>query len=670
MNHFIRTSSKVPLGRYSISNLYFSRFCLRLKYTRKFSTPSLFFVKGNKSSFKRVKSPFYDQKVTLDNDNSDLTNKQFNDSYKVQSISTAKCSEPNLMRKSISYIVRFISEYIIEPILIACRFTYLFCLFMPLIVGSPIILIGKRVPEKDDERTGALWWYNMLVRSMERAGPTFIKLAQWAASRTDIFSKEMCNLLSKLHSAVDPHPFYETKRIVEAAFGRSLEEIFIEFDMKPIGIGAIAQVYKAIIRPEILPSFFYDDSNGTDVIHPPVVAVKVLHPTAEKNIRRDLKILMAFAKIINAIPTMQWLSFPEEVSMFGEMMRDQLDLRIEEANLLEFQNNFRNRRTVKFPKPLTGCTTKNMLIEEYVRALPIKLFLDNGASVFDHMIANMGLDIFLHMLILDNFVHSDLHPGNIMIKFTKPNTYTVLRQFWAHYTASDEQESKIRYGDHDSDVAIERLLSKSHDKALWLDELKELCNEGYLPQLVFLDTGLITSLNEENRRNFLDLFRAIAEFNGYKAGRLMIERCKTPNLVKGGEIFALKMQHLVLNVKAITLQLGKIGIADILTTVLQMVRQHHVKLEGDFVNVIISILLLEGIGRRLDPTMDLLKSALPILRELGAQGAGRGVLKEIPGGGAWWLKFWFWLEAREWVDNASWKEYAAMFHKNVWWPDI
>ncbi|RGB26008.1 atypical/ABC1/ABC1-C protein kinase [Rhizophagus diaphanus] len=513
------------------------------------------------------------------------------------------------------------------------------------------------------------------MRSMEMAGPTFIKLGQWAASRTDIFPQEMCIRLSKLHSAVDPHPFHETKRVIEKAFNRPFEEIFINFDMDPIGIGAIAQVYKAVIRSEVLPnSFFNDDSDDSDESRPPMVAIKILHPSSENNIRRDLKILMVFAKIINVIPTMQWLSFPEEVKMFGNMMQKQLDLRIEATNLLEFQKNFDNRSSINFPKPLILYTTKNMLIEEYERGINIKLFLDNGAGIFDHMIANMGLDAFLHMLILDNFIHADLHPGNIMVKFTKQNTYNVLKRFWRNYTSSDEQKAKIRrYYDRESDIAIERLLSKRNDKTLWLDELKNLCEEGYLPQLIFLDTGLVTSLNDENRKNFLDLFRAIAEFNGYEAGKLMINRCKTPNLVIDGEIFALKMQHLILTIKSLTLQLGKIKISDILVNVLHMVRQHHVKLEGDFVNVIISILLLEGIGRQLDPTMDLLKSALPILRKLGSKGAGKGVLegiKDIPGGNAWWLKVWFWLEAREWVDNASWNYYSLLFHRNVSWPDM
>jgi aarF domain-containing kinase len=55
---------------------------------------------------------------------------------------------------------------------------------------------------------------------------------------------------------------------------------------------------------------------------------------------------------------------------------------------------------------------------------------------------------------------------------------------------------------------------------------------------------------------------------------------------------------------------------DILKDVLKAVRQHHVKMESDFINTVIS-LPLEGIGRQLDPKLDLSKSALTILRQLG-----------------------------------------------------
>ena len=45
--------------------------------------------------------------------------------------------------------------------------------------------------------------------------------------------------------------------------------------------------------------------------------------------------------------------------------------------------------------------------------------MENGGGVFQQDIASEGLDAFLRMLLLDNFVHADLHPGNIMVRFYK-----------------------------------------------------------------------------------------------------------------------------------------------------------------------------------------------------------------------------------------------------------
>ncbi|KAK1234995.1 hypothetical protein PQX77_001797 [Marasmius sp. AFHP31] len=113
------------------------------------------------------------------------------------------------------------------------------------------------------------------------------------------------------------------------------------------------------------------------------------------------------------------------------------------------------------------------------------------------------------------------------------------------------------------------------------------------------------------------------------------------------------MQHLVLSVKRKTFSLGQIRISDILRQVLLAVRQHHVKMEGDFINTVISVLLLEGIGRQLDPELDLFKSALPILRQLGGQMAKKEQMKDfqtLPQSnlGAL-LKVWVWAEARSFI---------------------
>lgn len=232
------------------------------------------------------------------------------------------------------------------------------------------------------------------------------------------------------------------------------------------------------------------------------------------------------------------------------------------------------------------------------------------------------------MLLLDNFVHADLHPGNIMVKFYKPTTKSILRSLWSRFIDEPEPDQASQRAQKNHEIA-EKLRGLSHDRERWLEALEDLEHKGYQPEIVFLDTGLVTELDGENRRNFIDLFRAVAEFDGYKAGRLMVERCKSPELVINDETFALKIQHLVLSVKSQTFSLAQIKISDILSEVLQAVRSHHVRLEGDFINTVLSILLLEGIGRQLDPNMDLFKGALPILRQLGKQVGSTSSLKDI-----------------------------------------
>ncbi|KAM0556906.1 hypothetical protein ACHAPJ_005579 [Fusarium lateritium] len=550
---------------------------------------------------------------------------------------------------------------IIEPVCTGFRFLQLVVIFVPVIITIPVIYFGKRQPDRDNERSGTLWWYGFLVNEMELAGPAFIKLGQWAASRTDIFPTEMCEIMSKLHSNAPAHSLHATRVTVEAAFGgRRFEDIFDEFQEKPLGVGAIAQVYKAKLKPglakpedadlhghESYPLAHNVKRNVDTVLKSSpqrvpssYVAVKVLHPYVEKTVRRDLRIMGFFASLLNFIPTIEWLSLPDEVAQFGEMMKLQLDLRIEAANLATFRKNFKDRSTAWFPYPYTEFTTRNVLIEEYAQGIPLADFMENGGGVFQHDIADEGLDAFLRMLLLDNFVHADLHPGNIMVRFYQ-SAHPELRLRKTMTKAHPDEQEDV------TEQVLERLRPYRHrkDPKAWQVELAKIDAEGFRPQLIFIDTGLVTELNAVNRENFLDLFRAVAEFDGYKAGHLMCERCRQPDAVLDKEVFALKMQHLVIGVKSRTLALGNVKIGDILQEVLSMVRNHHVRLEGDFVNVVISILLLEGIGRSLNPDVDLLSSSLPILRQLSAQ-SGTNMAKH---GDFSMLVVWLGLEARRFM---------------------
>lgn len=567
-------------------------------------------------------------------------------------------------------ISTFFVYHIWEPILTARRFIHLFFLFAPIILSSPMLLVGSPEARLQGDRWGAVWWYDYLVVQMDRAGPTFIKLAQWAASRVDLFPALLCERMGKMHSQGRPHSLAHTKQVIERVFRRPFHEVFEMFDETPIGSGAIAQVYRATLKQDLLPPSYFDpkrsSKKGPRALAPVIipeskpsvptaaVAVKILHPQVTKLIERDLTIMSFFAHVITLFPGMQWVSLPEEVEVFGRMMYEQLDLRKEADNLVTFEKNFMTRHApVTFPRPLRVWSTRDILLEEYQTAVPLELFLKNGGGPYDDQLAELGLDAFLNMLLLDNFVHSDLHPGNIMVKFSRSTTSLVLKTLWTSFFPSDSDGLDNDPTSMDSNVVVSDLISLASSPVDWREKLQTLHDDGYLPELVFIDAGLITTLNARNRQNFLDLFRAVAEFDGYRTGQLMVERCRTPHLALDTETFALKMQHIVLNVKRKTFSLAQIKISDILKDVLRAVRQHHVKMEGDFVNTVISILLLEGIGRQLDPNLDLFKSALPILRQLGREMATQENVNSLPRGHITsLLKLWFVLEAREFASAA------------------
>lgn len=486
------------------------------------------------------------------------------------------------------------NDVIIEPIMTFCRFLKLSAIFIPLFLLYPISWLGhhRRLEINSDnvikEKTGSLLWYKLLRKALEFAGPTFIKLGQWAGSRTDMFSEGLCFELGHLHSNAKPHSLAFTKQaIVKSLDGKySFDEIFDEFNEKPVGCGAIAQVYVGKLSNQIIQSEHMKIDNK-------YYAVKVVHPNVPKKIDRDLRIMKFFANMIDSMPTMEWLSLPNEVEQFSILMNIQLDLRIECQNLHKFNDNFQSNPRVKFPVGSTELSSRYVLFEEYIHGFPMELFLSMKDELKNvtlcRKVSDPFIEAFLKMLILDDFIHADLHPGNVMIRFVKLNKYE---------TEVTSTEAELFQTVH----TLRRMVREKNPQLL--NEMRKTLTE-YEPQICLIDTGLVTELNDHNRVNFISLFNALANFDGYRAGELMIERSRTPETAIDKELFALKVEKLVNRVKKQTFTLGTVSIGELLDKMLGMVRQHHVRMEGDFVSVIVAILLLEGIGRQLDPEMDL-----------------------------------------------------------------
>ena len=121
-----------------------------------------------------------------------------------------------------------------------CRIASLALLASPFIVLAPLSLISQTA--QDISWDYALW-------GIEQAGPTFIKLVQWATTRQDMFSQEFCSHFGTLRDETRGHSWEETLSILKEELGEDYHQL-LELERTPIGSGCIAQVYRGrLLKP-------------------------------------------------------------------------------------------------------------------------------------------------------------------------------------------------------------------------------------------------------------------------------------------------------------------------------------------------------------------------------------------------------------------------------------
>src|SRR3989338_1074388 len=87
-----------------------------------------------------------------------------------------------------------------------------------------------------------------LRKTLERLGPTFIKLGQGLSVRPDLVPMSYSKELEKLQDKVQEFSFDEVKKTIEKELGKKLSELFRSFEKDPIASASISQVHKAVLK--------------------------------------------------------------------------------------------------------------------------------------------------------------------------------------------------------------------------------------------------------------------------------------------------------------------------------------------------------------------------------------------------------------------------------------
>ncbi len=235
---------------------------------------------------------------------------------------------------------------------------------------------------------------------LEELGPIFVKFGQILSTRRDLLPDDYANELAKLQDNVPPFPGAQARKIIENAFSKNIEDIFLEFDEVPLASASIAQVHEATLM------------DGRKMI------VKVVRPDIEKLIKKDLSLMHILAAKAEAYwEDARKLKPSNVVAEFEKTLLDELDLMREAANASQLRRNFEDSELLYVPEVEWDLTTSDVMVMERISGIPVSDVESlQQAGVDMKRLAENGIELFLTQVIRDSYFHADMHPGNIFVR--------------------------------------------------------------------------------------------------------------------------------------------------------------------------------------------------------------------------------------------------------------
>jgi ubiquinone biosynthesis protein len=241
-------------------------------------------------------------------------------------------------------------------------------------------------------------WETRLRMAMAELGPTFIKLGQVLSTRPDMVGVKLADELQQLQENVPADPPEVVRKLIESELGRTIEDLFAEFEPEAMASASIGQVHRARLH------------SGEPVV------VKVLHADIEKKVAVDMDILAGLAQMAELIPEFRNYRPPAIVAEFQRAMRRELDFGREERNIQQFTHDFHDDPTVHIPATYPELSTRRVLTMELLDGIKLSEVDRLAAAKVDlDEIARRGAAVCLKMIFDYGFYHADPHPGNILV---------------------------------------------------------------------------------------------------------------------------------------------------------------------------------------------------------------------------------------------------------------
>lgn len=286
------------------------------------------------------------------------------------------------------------------------------------------------------------------------------------------------------------------------------------------------------------------------------VAVKVLRPHMLPIIEKDLALMRMMAHWVERVSQDGRRLKPREVvAEFDKYLHDELDLLREASCAAQLRRNMQDLNLVLIPEMMWDYCRADVMVMQRMNGVPIsQIDRLREAGVDIKRLARDGVTIFFTQVFRDGFFHADMHPGNIMVSLA-PETFG-------------------RY--------------------------------------ISLDFGIVGTLTEFDKEYLAQNFTAFFQRDYKRVAELHIESGWVPAETRVDELEAA--------VRAVCepyfdRPLKEISLGMVLMRLFQTSRRFHVEIQPQLVLLQKTLLNIEGLGRQLDPDLDLWSTAKPFLEK-------------------------------------------------------